>query len=167
MSKIEMGARKGDVHKSKLEILGERMRGLIEASGAKQSDVARELGLTASRLSNYLQGCREPDLETLSRFATHYQVPLDYFSLADCESCSGDVRDAIRRYIDYLSALDTYVRVDIVTDLGTKKFSIPSIEVSRLIEYADDLLDPLTLPNKTEVKTQFMNTKRQPFGSRE
>ncbi|MGE4266294.1 MAG: helix-turn-helix domain-containing protein [Deferribacterales bacterium] len=122
-----------DSRNQKLVELGDRMRNLIEESGSKKSDVARELGLTVSRLSNYLQGYREPDLETLSRFALHYNVSLDYFSLADCRSNTGDVRESIKRYAEYLSDINQRVSIEIITDLGRRRFSVRSSLVSNLI----------------------------------
>jgi len=128
-----MNGKKDGVQKSKLEILGERMRGVIEASGCKSSEAARQLGMTPSRLSNYLQGYREPDLETLSRFAVHYGVSLDYFNLAEIGNNNDDAKDSVRRYVEFLAEIDKEVNVEIVTDMGRRRFAVKSHLVSELI----------------------------------
>jgi len=64
-------------------MLGNKIRKLIKRKGIKQVDVCRAVGLSPSRLSNYLSGSREPDLETLSRIARFLEVKLDYFAYGD------------------------------------------------------------------------------------
>lgn len=64
-------------------MLGKKIRKLIKRKGIKQVDVCRAVGLSPSRLSNYLSGSREPDLETLSRIARFLEVKLDYFAYGD------------------------------------------------------------------------------------
>lgn len=64
-------------------MLGNKIRKLIKRKGIKQIDVCRAVGLSPSRLSNYLSGSREPDLETLSRIARFLEVKLDYFAYGD------------------------------------------------------------------------------------
>lgn len=64
-------------------MLGNKIRKLIKKKGIKQIDVCRAVGLSPSRLSNYLSGSREPDLETLSRLARFLEVKLDYFAYGD------------------------------------------------------------------------------------
>lgn len=136
-----MSRKKDDVQKSKLEILGEKMRGVIEASGSKSSEAARQLGMTPSRLSNYLQGYREPDLETLSKFAVYYGVSLDYFSLAEIGNNNDDAKDSVRRYVEFLAEIDKEVNVEIVTDMGRRRFAVQSHLVSKLIREHSQSLD--------------------------
>ena len=59
--------------------LAEKIRDLISKNGMKQADVCKGLGLSPSRLSNYLSGSREPDLDTLSRLARFLGVGLCSF----------------------------------------------------------------------------------------
>lgn len=56
----------------------ERLRYLIECKEIKIKDLAPQISLSASTLSNYAQGTREPDYETLKRIADYFGVTTDY-----------------------------------------------------------------------------------------
>jgi len=58
---------------------GEKIRQLIKAKGWKQIDVCRAIGLSASRLSNYLSDAREPDIALLAKIAKVLGVGLCAF----------------------------------------------------------------------------------------
>lgn len=120
--------------KSNLEILGDKMRNLIETAGQKQNEVAFALDMSVSRLSNYLQGHREPDIETLSRFAFYFGVPLDHFNLSKKDNNSENAKHAINKYAEFIMSLDESINVEIVTEMGRKRFLIHSNIVSRLIK---------------------------------
>lgn len=49
----------------------ERLRYLIDCEEIKLKDLAPKLCLSASTLSNYTQGIREPDYDTLRRIADY------------------------------------------------------------------------------------------------
>lgn len=76
-------------------MIGERLRKLIKRRGFKQVEVCRAVGLSPSRLSNYLSGSREPDLETLSRIAKFLNVKLDYFAYGDSVKNSKDIGERV------------------------------------------------------------------------
>jgi len=78
-------------------MLGNKIRKLIKRKGLKQVDVCRAVGLSPSRLSNYLSGSREPDLETLSRIARFLEVKLDYFAYGDNIKNTKDTGENIRK----------------------------------------------------------------------
>jgi transcriptional regulator with XRE-family HTH domain len=78
-------------------MLGDKIRKLIKRKGIKQVDVCRAVGLSPSRLSNYLSGSREPDLETLSRIARFLEVKLDYFAYGDNIKNTKDTGENIRK----------------------------------------------------------------------
>lgn len=78
-------------------MLGNKIRKLIKRKGIKQVDVCRAVGLSPSRLSNYLSGSREPDLETLSRIARFLEVKLDYFAYGDNIKNTKDTGENIRK----------------------------------------------------------------------
>ena len=76
-------------------MIGERLRRLIKKRGLKQVEVCRAVGLSPSRLSNYLSGSREPDLETLSKIARFLDVRLDYFAYGDSIKNTREVGEKI------------------------------------------------------------------------
>ncbi|MDR2656112.1 MAG: helix-turn-helix domain-containing protein [Oscillospiraceae bacterium] len=63
-----------------------RLRELRETSGKKQKDLARELGIANSTLSQYETGIREPDIQTLLQIAKYFEVSIGYLLGADSES---------------------------------------------------------------------------------
>ncbi|MGE4268623.1 MAG: helix-turn-helix domain-containing protein [Deferribacterales bacterium] len=78
-------------------MLGDKIRKLIKRKGIKQIDVCRAVGLSPSRLSNYLSGSREPDLETLSRVARFLEVKLDYFAYGDNIKNTKEIGENIKK----------------------------------------------------------------------
>jgi len=59
-------------------ILLKRLRELRERKGLTLEQVATELGLRNQYISNYELGKRNPDYETLKKFADFYGVTTDY-----------------------------------------------------------------------------------------
>jgi len=84
-------------------MIGERMRRLIKRRGLKQIEVCRAVSLSPSRLSNYLSGSREPDLETLSRIARFLDVKIDYFAYGDTVKSTKDTGERIVKLREMLS----------------------------------------------------------------
>lgn len=78
-------------------MIGEKLRRLIKRKGIKQVEVCRAVGLSPSRLSNYLSGSREPDLETLSRIARFLEVKLDYFAFGDSIKNTKEIGEKIKK----------------------------------------------------------------------
>ena len=60
-------------------LIGQKLKKLIKIRNVKQIELANELGLSPSRLSNYLTDKREPNLETLIIIAKYFDVDLNYF----------------------------------------------------------------------------------------
>jgi transcriptional regulator with XRE-family HTH domain len=61
-------------------MIGKKLKDLIRSRGIRQIKLAKFLGISPSRLSNYLSDKREPDLEMLSKMAKYLEVDLNYFS---------------------------------------------------------------------------------------
>ncbi len=59
------------------------LKALRLAEGRKQSEVAKQLGVTASAVSAYENGLRQPSYEVLIKFASLYKVTTDF--LLGCE----------------------------------------------------------------------------------
>lgn len=57
---------------------GEILRELLEEHEINQKEMAMELNIAPSTLSNYVRGLREPDFQTLKVIADYFQVTTDY-----------------------------------------------------------------------------------------
>ena len=57
-------------------MIGKKLKVLLKQTGKRQIDLARHLGISASRLSNYLSDKREPDFQMLSEISyfCHFQI---------------------------------------------------------------------------------------------
>ena len=77
----------------------ERLRYLIDCEEIKLKDLAPKLCLSASTLSNYTQGIREPDYDTLRRIADYFGVSIDYLLVDDVIS-TGESIEAIRTLVE-------------------------------------------------------------------
>jgi transcriptional regulator with XRE-family HTH domain len=67
------------------ETLGKRIREEIKGAGYTQAAFAKKMGVTPSRLSNYLNGVRTPDVFTLTDIADILGLSVD----ALCREVSG------------------------------------------------------------------------------
>ncbi|MGE4319530.1 MAG: helix-turn-helix domain-containing protein [Deferribacterales bacterium] len=117
----------------------ERMRTLIKEKGMKQIDVCKALGLSPSRLSNYLSGNRMPSIEILSNFSAYLGVSLDYFNTIPNPSDEIDEKESLKNYVRFLNELAKPVKIEVITDLGVRKFKINSTKVSSLISSTANL----------------------------
>ncbi|MDX8359800.1 helix-turn-helix transcriptional regulator [Cytobacillus sp. IB215316] len=62
----------------KYEVIGERLRTARENKGFTLKEVGEILQLTFSGVSKFERGERKPSIEILEKFATTYNVTLDY-----------------------------------------------------------------------------------------
>ncbi|MDR0294386.1 MAG: helix-turn-helix transcriptional regulator [Oscillospiraceae bacterium] len=58
--------------------LGEILRDLLAERDITQKQLADSLYISASTIGNYIQNTREPDYDTLKRFADYFRVTTDY-----------------------------------------------------------------------------------------
>ena len=58
--------------------LGDRLRKLRERKGLNQKEFAAKMKIPNQNVSNYERGFRQPDYETLEKFADFYEVSVDY-----------------------------------------------------------------------------------------
>lgn len=112
--------------------IGKKIKELLNNHGIRQIDLCNALQYSPSRLSNYLNSSREPDIYELARIASYFDVPLDYFN--PIESCNA-YKDKTKNtnFINYLSSLNEAVKVEIVTDMGIKRLTIHGSKISKLI----------------------------------
>ncbi|MGG3924938.1 helix-turn-helix transcriptional regulator [Metabacillus fastidiosus] len=59
-------------------MLGNRIAELRKLKGLSQYELADRLGFSRGKLSNYEQGSRQPDYETLKKIADYFDVSLDF-----------------------------------------------------------------------------------------
>lgn len=57
---------------------GEVLKGLLEDTDTSQKQLAHDLNLATTTLNNYVHSQREPDFETLKKFADYFHVTTDY-----------------------------------------------------------------------------------------
>jgi len=63
--------------------LGKRIRGLRRLKRMTQQDLAQELGLSASQLSNIERGVKEPEPELLEHLALVLGIPNEEFFILE------------------------------------------------------------------------------------
>ncbi len=61
-------------------MIGKKLKELIKLRNIKQIKLAKYVGISPSRLSNYLSDKREPDIEMLAKMARYLSVDLNYFT---------------------------------------------------------------------------------------
>lgn len=78
---------------------GNTLRRLLEEHDLTQKKLAADLNLGATTVGNYVRGVREPDLETLRRFAVYFGVSTDYLlSLPSPDTQSEGELELLRLY---------------------------------------------------------------------
>ncbi|MFX3632187.1 MAG: helix-turn-helix domain-containing protein [Candidatus Pristimantibacillus sp.] len=85
--------------------IGNRIAQLRDERKWTQEQTAAKLGISRAALSHYEKNRREPDSETLTKFADLYQVSLDFLvgrTLNPQSILSADVRS----YVDHLELSD-------------------------------------------------------------
>jgi transcriptional regulator with XRE-family HTH domain len=58
--------------------LGQKLKELRESKGLTQTELEKILGIPNQSISNYERDFREPDYDTLKRFAKFFNVSIDY-----------------------------------------------------------------------------------------
>lgn len=64
---------------------GDILKGLLEDTDTSQKQLAKDLNLATTTLNNYVHSQREPDFETLKRFADYFHVTTDYLLGRDAQ----------------------------------------------------------------------------------
>jgi len=57
---------------------GDVVKNLIETQDLTQKQVAIDINMPASTLGNYIRNIREPDIETIKKFAYYFGVSIDF-----------------------------------------------------------------------------------------
>ncbi|WP_020618741.1 helix-turn-helix domain-containing protein [Paenibacillus daejeonensis] len=86
-------------------ITGRRIAQLREAQGWTQEQTATLLGISRAALSHYEKNRREPDMETLSKFADLFKVSIDYL-VGRTENSDMVLSEDTRSFVDRLELSD-------------------------------------------------------------
>ena len=83
------------------------LRYLRKREGLSQVELAKKTGISRSRINNYENGIREPDLETMETFADYFNVNMDTLTgreflkpnqFIELESINSEELAMIKRY---------------------------------------------------------------------
>ncbi len=103
------------------KILGQRLQHARKMLNLTQDGVAKLCpGVEKTRLSNYEQGIREPDIETLSRLSQALKVPVSEL-LADHDLSKDDIH-----LLQLFRSIDTDKRTIILTIAESFRSSLPA-----------------------------------------
>lgn len=92
------------------ELFAWRLHRLRRASGRNQKEIAYELGITSSTLSNYETGKREPSLDTLVCLARYFSVSVEYLlGMTDAASPGDLEKKYFAVYYDHKLVYGMYV----------------------------------------------------------
>lgn len=94
--------------------LAEQLRRLRIKNKLSQEDLARILGLARSTISSYENGSRTPDIDTLTRIASYFEISLD-------ELLGHQVEPKAQNEPEYVKVLEELIRT-----LSSSPLSEPS-----------------------------------------
>lgn len=86
------------------------LKALRLAEGRKQSEVAKQLGVTASAVSAYENGLRQPSYEVLIKFASLYKVTTDFLlgcKQENCYSLDGLTQEQVETVLKLIKTMKT------------------------------------------------------------
>lgn len=93
----------------------DRLRSLRIKKKITQGEAAKRMGIVRSTYSNYEAGNREPDHETLKKFADYFEVSTDYL-LGNDDINKEAVKNIIEAY-DLLSESKQKIVLDLIESL--------------------------------------------------
>jgi transcriptional regulator with XRE-family HTH domain len=77
-------------------VFGKRLSQLRKEKGLTQEELAKALNMTRSSLSLYEIGKRDPDTDTLRKFADYFNVSVDYLlGQTDIRNPADEITDAV------------------------------------------------------------------------
>lgn len=112
--------------------IGNRIAQLRDERKWTQEQTAAKLGISRAALSHYEKNRREPDSETLTKFADLYQVSLDFLvgrTLNPQSILSADVRS----YVDHLELSDDEILEKFNLSVDGRKLTLE--ETKRFIAF--------------------------------
>lgn len=85
--------------------IGNRIAQLRDEKRWTQEQTAAKLGISRAALSHYEKNRREPDSETLTKFADLYQVSIDYL-VGRSLNPQAALSEEVRSFVDHLELSD-------------------------------------------------------------
>ncbi|QAY68141.1 helix-turn-helix domain-containing protein [Paenibacillus protaetiae] len=85
--------------------IGNRIAKLREDRGWTQEQTAGKLGISRASLSHYEKNRREPDTETMAKFADLYQVTIDYL-VGRTNNPQATLSEEVQGFVDDLELSD-------------------------------------------------------------
>ncbi|MGI6776810.1 MAG: helix-turn-helix domain-containing protein [Acetivibrionales bacterium] len=106
--------------------LRERLNTLIEKTGLQQKEIANLLNIKVSTFNGYVNGIREPNIETLIRIARFFNVTVDY--IVGNDDTNNTNENVYKRHLehldeglnDFVSDPDNRVYLEIARDIMLK-----------------------------------------------
>ena len=90
---------------------------LVRASPKNQREIAQDLGMSQQRFNNYVNGQREPDMETASAIADYFHVSLDYLAGKEIPASETESGKAWAERLRALSPSDLSLFVQVLDSL--------------------------------------------------
>ncbi|WP_052344214.1 helix-turn-helix domain-containing protein [Bacillus ndiopicus] len=82
--------------------VGERIAAKIKEQKLKQIDVARATGISKNAISNYINGNRIPDTESIYKLATFFSVSIEWLLIGEkCYSTASEILTASEANTQY------------------------------------------------------------------
>lgn len=97
----------------------DRLRALRERKGLTQGGAAKKMGIVRTTYSNYEAGNREPDNDTLRKFAEFYEVSTDY--LLGNNTTNDQARNAVIEEYNRLPQEERKIVDDMIKALVAKR----------------------------------------------
>lgn len=112
--------------------IGNRIAQLRDSKKWTQEQTAAKLGISRAALSHYEKNRREPDSETLTKFADLYQVSLD-FLVGRTLNPNAALSEDVRIFVDHLELSDDEILSKYNLSVDGRKLTID--ETKRFIAF--------------------------------
>ena len=112
--------------------IGNRIAKLREDRGWTQEQTSSSLGISRAALSHYEKNRREPDTDTLSKFADLFNVSVDYL-VGRTSAPQITLDDSVREFVDQLELADEELLKKFALTIDGRKLSLE--EARRFIAF--------------------------------
>lgn len=112
--------------------IGTRLRYLRKLDNITQLELANHIGISKSTVSMYENGQREPDFETLEKFADFFNVPMNTFF-------PGGQSDGTTKVINNVYALPNSQSIPLVGNIACGSPILAEENISEYVNYPGDI----------------------------
>ena len=137
-------------YKENASVFGAKLKMLREMNNLTQAELAKELCISRSCISNYESGSRNPDFDMIKRISEYFNVFADYLL---CTSDYIDLpieKDKTGEFIEISKRLKSYGDTIDISGISMRK-KIAIIEFSRYIINSDD---DIFINNQRKIKNK-------------